>query len=179
VKIVTPFMGFLAKASSGRSSTPELSDTKLTVPGVLNLTLEAPLPTFTVFNVPLPGGQNTPTDSWVYAQEIVAGAAGASPVIAFFGPGVWDVSWGLSLIERGAVSDPTAEITLQFSDNLAGTAAILGHINAKFGAAQNQSGRFRFTVTTDSLFFISRASNGGLTTSTSLFLVDVIASRIF
>lgn len=178
MKSLSNLMGYIGK-SGGRTNTPEDTDTCLSIPGVLNLVLEVPYPNFSIFSAPLPGGQNTPVNSWIYGQEFLAGQAGASPVIAILGPGIWDIDWKLILVERGIVSDDTCNCTLSFFDTLTGTTAILGHINAKFNAQNNQSGHFRALVTAESTYSFARATTGGLVTSTSLFYVYLQATRLF
>jgi hypothetical protein len=178
MKVLTPIFGFFGKAGS-RVNTPEEGDTKLTMPGVLNPTLDLVYPTFQLFNVPLPGGSaGIPIYSWIYSEEF-SFAGAASPVIAVVGPGLWEFLCSIILEEVGAVSDPTSSARLDMFDQVTGQTVTLLRVRNKQGLDQSEQMRFKLLATGDQTYTFTRISVAGLGTGANLAKITIIATRLF
>jgi len=176
VKSVSPLFGYLGKAGS-KLSTPDEGDTKLDVPGRINLTLTPPFPCFQLFSTSLPGGANRPVNSFIYAEEAAINAA-VNTVVCELGPGVWRIQYQVVARPLGAGNDSTSTLRLDFVDILTAATVTLGRVS---NALVNQiiEGDFVITVTADNVYSFARISVVGAGTGTSIGTIRIIASRLF
>jgi hypothetical protein len=179
MKILSPLIGYLGKATAARSNTPEQEDTKPTMPGLINLTLAPPFPTFTTINAPVAGGTPPFVNSVIFAESGTFQTA-QSPILFGVGPGVWDFTINHWLEEQGAISDATGLHTLSMIEVTgAGVTPILSRVTNKQGLAQYFTYRFKFTVLAEQQWNFVRTNAAGLGTGLNVGHITIIASRLF
>lgn len=180
MKVLSPIFGYLGKATSARSNTPEEGDTKLTMPGVINHVLTAPYPIYKVASVINPNALTEPSSSSYFYSEAAQFNANNSANIFSIGPGVWDVVVDMSLEEQGAVSDPASIHRLQmYPIDGIGQSIDLGRLTNKQGLFQTHHLEFRMTVTVEALWVFSRINSAGGGLGVNRFNDIIICTRIF
>jgi hypothetical protein len=177
MKVLSPLFGYFGKSGS-KTNTPEEGDTRLTVPGLLQPTIEMVFPCFQLFSAPLPGGANTPVNSWIYSEEFTYNTL-QTPIIANLGPGLWDLSCSIIVRESGAVSDATSTARLDFFDILNGQTVTLLRVSNKQGLDQSELLRFKILVTGDSLYSFNKVTQAGAGTGANVCKITIVAQRLF
>ena len=180
MKILSPLFGFLGKATSARSNTPEEGDTKLEMPGVISNILEAPFPIFQVYSLPLPIPSAVGlVTSFIYSEQAQFNANTTVDTCSL-GPGVWKITFSISLEEQGAVSDPTSihRVLLYPTDGV-GASVDLGRVTNKQGLDQSVSYSWIQTVMTEAIWVFRRMNTAGLGTGLNRFNDVIIAQRMF
>lgn len=179
VRVLSPLLGYLGKATAARANTPEAEDTRPQLPGRLNLCMTPPFPYFSIINAPVAGGTPPFVNSVMYA-EFSTFAAGASPVLFQLGPGVWEIMVNHWSEEQGAVSDATStQILTMFDASGPGLSAILSKITNKQGVPQFFNYNFKITVIAESLWSFNRINVAGLGTGLNVGHLVILAQRIY
>lgn len=170
-------LAYLAKAGKGNNR-QEDGDTKLKVPGTLNLTIESVFPPYSFFSTPQ--GNLAPVNSWIYSERVPYVVTGATFLIAL-GPGLWDVEMDLNAIALGAVADKTQSYRIELSDqglDGAGLTITLGFITGDMPASPIQHFKARMCVPAGSLFVFNRLILQGLGTGTNNAFCRINATRL-
>jgi hypothetical protein len=172
----TTLLAHLAK-SGFKLNTPDLADTKLSVPSILSPTLELVFPFFSFYSTV----QTTlaPVNSWWYSQA-QSFNAGSTVDIIVLGPGVWDVMLKMDLEEQGAVSDATSTCDVTyFANDGTGVTINLGRLTNKQGLDQSQMLKWRQLVTSDQTYQFRLVRVAGLGTALNIARIQIRASRLF
>jgi len=171
-----PMFGHLAK-SGPKMNTPQEGDTRLTIPGLLQPTIEIPLPFFSFYSTVQ--SQLAPINSWMYSQNQLFNLTSLVDIMAL-GPGLWDLRLFMDLEEQGAVSDATSTCdVLFFALDGTGATVSLARVTNKQGLNQSQDIIWRQLVTADQtyVFRLSRVIGAG--TGLNLARIRIIAVRLF
>jgi hypothetical protein len=156
----TTVIGQLARALKGNAN-QEPSDTKLTIPPVLNNTIQIPEPNASFFQVAQAGAQNKS----FMQDDVTLFNFSNSVVLNVLNPGIWQIDWSHAVVPVGAVNDLTSIVNLS-----------LGLIGADFGGGgpvvrltafrntglifQVQSGKILIHVNHDQQLQFIRSRNG-------------------
>lgn len=176
MKSVTPLFGFLGKSGT-KLNTPEIGDTKVTVPGVLQPILQIPYPYFKLFTAALGAGE-VPVESWIFQAEQLFNVSLGTNFVSL-GPGLWNLTIKHRIREAGAVSDPTSTDACQLIDTTTGTTIVLTKISNKQGVGQDQLISIPILVVAEQTYSLNRTTVAGLGTGVNFGDLLVIATRYF
>jgi hypothetical protein len=176
MKVVTGLFGYLGKSGS-RTNTPEPGDTKIVLPGSIQLVLETPFPIFGLYNAPLPAG-NTPVNSFMFFEEILFNLN--SGVVMFpLGPGLWDFEFSIYLRPAGAVQDITSTYSIGLLDTQTAVQVVLARLVNDGTKPQSFTHRWRQLITSDQAYSINRSAVIGAGTGTNFGNFVAKCTRLF
>jgi hypothetical protein len=176
VIVQSPLLGFLGKAGYSQSK-PEEGDTKLVVPGVISLGLEAPLPSPAHFSTSQAGVE--PVYGWQLSISELFNTANTVELIRLT-RGVWDIDGHLYVQPAGAVDDITATLAINFFPNDAlGQTVMLARVANIKTVQQFVPFKFRITVLADNTYSFNRVKTAGAGTGLNLANYRISATKFF
>jgi len=177
MKSTSLLLGYLGKSGT-KTNTPELGDTKITIPGLFQPSLEITFPFFSFYSAAQ--GQLTPINSWAYSEEVGMNAGALLVDLMVLGPGLWDIRIRLAVIPAGATDDTTCSMSIDyFAIDGTGSTVRLCKVVCTDVIPQIQEMQFRQLVTADQLYQFRAVRVLGAGTGTNLAYRTILASRLF